>query len=271
MAEQRLDENGCRITTCIDSSGRVYDYVLVKDRVAKFWEMFPVAEGWSVVRTVTAYPFSEAKIALFRLCLEKGVSPADVGLSFPESQVSVLAQLVDKASVVRANATSFGPVVTLKDVETMETAAFGRLMATVGLPGAPGELDDGAVVYSPKESIPTAQSVNRPRQAPPPAAASVAASDTPREFTLEVLPVRDDEVSPRPMVRDDAPSLSPPPAPDAATPAASAAPDPSARVPLAIVTQIRTAASRLGVEPPHYSGVEEAKTVLSELRARVAQ
>lgn len=273
------NDHGCKITTCIDQNGQAFEYVLVKDRVEKFWQMFPIAGGWSVRRTVKAFPFSEEKIALFRLCIEHNRNPQEFGLALPESQVSVLAELVDKDQVVRASATSFGPVDQLKDIETMETAAFGRLMATVGLPGSPGELYDGANAVAgnggaaPKEAMAAVIPIKHGQ--PAKAAARVGTAVPVREYALEALSV--DPEAPAVSAKLDAPQsvAAEPAAVPAVAAEPSAAPTVGASakqpVPLSVVTQIRGVASRLGIDPPHYEGLDEAKSVLQNLRKTASQ
>lgn len=278
----KVNDHGCKVTTCIDQNGRVFDYVLVKDRVEKFWQMFPIAGGWSVRRTVKAFPFSEEKIALFRLCIERSLNPQEFGLAFPESQVSVLAELVDKDQVVRASATSFGPVDQLKDIEIMETAVFGRLMATVGLPGSPDELYDGADIAGDRGSMakePSSSAAVIPiKHGQPAKAAARVGTEVPvREFALEALSV--DPEAPAVSVQVDAPAHQPVAAEPAAVPAVAAEPSAAPAVcasakqpvPLSVVTQIRGVASRLGIDPPPYEGLDEAKSVLQNLRKTASQ
>jgi hypothetical protein len=255
-------------------TGEYSHYRTVAERLPQFLARFPIEDGWSVRREIVPFPFSEKTFELLRLCIERGVSPETYGLSPPPSQVSVVARLYDSRDVLRASATSFGVIAELKDVETIETAALGRLMASVGIAGSVQELEEALVesnvetakahppkVVSIKDRPAPAAPVARPVVEPAPVAQPVVEPAPVAQPDVASAPVAQPVVEPAPVAQPDVASA------PVAQPVVESAPVARQPIPMTITTQIEAVARSKGVTPPSYSDVTEAKAVLRQLRA----
>ena len=245
-------------------TGEYSHYRTVAERLPQFLARFPIEDGWSVRREIVPFPFSEKTFELLRLCIERGVSPETYGLSPPPSQVSVVARLYDSRDVLRASATSFGVIAELKDVETIETAALGRLMASVGIAGSVQELEEALVesnVETAKAHPPKVVSIkDRPAPAAPVARPVVEPAPV-AQPDVASAPVAQPVVEPAPVAQPDVASA------PVAQPVVESAPVARQPIPMTITTQIEAVARSKGVTPPSYSDVTEAKAVLRQLRA----
>jgi hypothetical protein len=245
-------------------TGEYSHYRTVAERLPEFLARFPIEDGWSVRREIVPFPFSEKTFELIRLCIERGVSPETLGLALPPSQVSVVARLFDGREVLRASATSFGVIAELKDVETIETAALGRLMASVGIAGSVNELEEVLVESCVATAKATSPKVVSIKDRPTPAVSKPVVETPP--VVQEVVPAPVVETPPVAQEVVPAPVVETPPVVQEVVPAPAVAHHGQA-IPLTITSQIEAVARSKQVTPPSYADVTEAKAVLRQLRA----
>lgn len=121
----------------VNSDGTTTMYETVSERLPAFLETYPPSDGWRIVKDHTFASAEKTEIArLWEKALEAGKNPKELGLPPVAGQVVIFgASLWSPDERLLANATSLKSVVSAKDWEAGETAAFQRLMATLGFGG----------------------------------------------------------------------------------------------------------------------------------------
>lgn len=130
--------------TVFKPNGEAFDYRKVSERLPEFLSTFPLTEGYRVVRTHRfMIEHCPGLIRLYEAAINQGKSIYDMGL--PEITTSVIfeASLYRNEDLI-ANASASKVVVSYKDWECGETAAFQRLMAACGFGGEMLDLDSDA-------------------------------------------------------------------------------------------------------------------------------
>lgn len=124
--------------------GSTTPYETVSERLPSFLEAYPPSDGWRIVKDHTFASAEKAEIArLWEKALEAGRDPKELGLPPVAGQVVIFgASLWSPDERLLANATSLKSVVSAKDWEAGETAAFQRLMATLGFGGSTMDADE---------------------------------------------------------------------------------------------------------------------------------
>lgn len=154
--------------------GTVTDYKQVSERLPDFLDAYPPSDGWRIVKDHTFASAEKAEIArLWEKALEAGRDPKKLGLPPVAGQVVIFgASLWSPEERLIANATSLKSVVSAKDWEAGETAAFQRLMATLGFGGSTMDADEAhdrassaSVDMSPGGSADTVADTDQPQQA----------------------------------------------------------------------------------------------------------
>lgn len=129
--------------TIFAPSGEATDYRTVSERLPEFEKMFPVADGYRIIRShISAKEFGSEIVHLYEKAIENGHSPRDVGLPFIEGFGVVFKAELFKGETLIRNASAYKQVTQTKDWEAGETAAFQRLMAACGLGGSDMDSDD---------------------------------------------------------------------------------------------------------------------------------
>lgn len=128
----------------INDDGSTTSYETVSERLPAFLEAFSPSDGWRIVKDHTFASAEKSEIArLWEKALEAGKDPRELGLPPVAGQVVIFgASLWSPEERLIANATSLKSVVSVKDWEAGETAAFQRLMATVGFGGSTMDADE---------------------------------------------------------------------------------------------------------------------------------
>ncbi|NCA83548.1 MAG: hypothetical protein EOM72_12535 [Opitutae bacterium] len=270
-----------------DNGGELVSYRPVAERMPEFIALYPPREGWAVHKEVimgeTLFP---ERMALYRLCVEKGLDPTTLGLpAFPATLVMVRAALFNPDQRLVAEAHALGNLRGEKDLEALETAAFGRLMTTVGIVGDMASEIHAAPVAPAAPSMGTVAAASGPQEVVP---VPLAATRSGRSAT-PVTPLADAPSAPpvpaaaaenRPAEVTDAADVpeqpdavaTPTAAPAALPPAAPVASDPREPapvrepVPLVLTAQIAALADAKGQEPPVPTSPRHAREILKALR-----
>jgi hypothetical protein len=172
-----------KIVLIRSDDGTVHEYVPFSERLPAFLEQYPIEQGYCVVidhsDRLSTVP---GLLELYRDALSNGRPPSDVGLPdllrFP--QVVFTAKLVHQGHVVRT-ASAKRDIVFYKDWEVGETAAYQRLLASLGFGSsdfdrdeAQDQQDQGLRTQMPSVASPPAAS---PAAGEAPAAISSTAGD----------------------------------------------------------------------------------------------
>ena len=264
-----------------DNGGELVSYRPVAERMPEFIALYPPREGWAVHKEVimgeTLFP---ERMALYRLCVEKGKDPTTMGVpAFPATLVMVRSALYNPDQKLIAEAHALGNLRGEKDLEALETAAFGRLMTAVGIVGdVAGEVHAAPVAHAapavgtpdaatgPQEIVPVPLAatrygrpgVNEARPAP------ALQADPERTSGSATPPAAPEERAPAPT-----PSL-PPVVDDPGDPGEPGEPGEPAPVlepvPLVLTAQIAALAEAKGQEPPVPTSPRHAREILKALR-----
>lgn len=132
------------VVNIFTKEGEIKPYKLHAARLPEFLQRFPIAEGWRHVREVAeACSLAPQLAAMHLAAVTAGKKPADLGLPALPQGLVFTSRLFDPNGneVSSGSATSpaldlFCPAATVrKDYEAAETAAFQRLLASVGIGG----------------------------------------------------------------------------------------------------------------------------------------
>lgn len=129
--------------TIFSPSGEATEYRTVSERLPDFQKMFPLSEGYRVIRThVSGSDYSATIHEIWIEALKAGKNPLDIGLPRISGMSVVFEASLYLKEVLIANASAYKVVSNPKDWEAGETAAFQRLMAACGLGGSDMDMDD---------------------------------------------------------------------------------------------------------------------------------
>ncbi|MCK7553320.1 hypothetical protein [Marinobacter goseongensis] len=130
--------------TVLKPNGEAFDYRKVSERLPAFLEAFPLDEGYRIVRSHSTYVEKCPGLTrLYEAAINQGKSIYEAGLPELSNTVIFEAALYHNSDLI-ANASSAKVVVSYKDWECGETAAFQRLMAACGFGGELLDIDGEA-------------------------------------------------------------------------------------------------------------------------------
>lgn len=240
------------------ATGALRPYRPVAERAPEFFARFPIHEGWAVRKDLS---WGEAlfpdRIALWKEAIQKGQPPERLGLPvLPSTLVLVRASLLHPDGRVVAEAHSLGNIQGEKDLESLETAAFGRLMTAAGIPSdVPVALTEAPVsTPAPGPAPSTWEVVPVPLAEAPGAQRTMSVTPPPAPDPVVAAPV-----APAPVVLD-------PVAPAPVVVPEAELGEPGA-VPLVLQAQIAAVAQSKGREPPEAVNARHAREILKALRA----
>lgn len=251
--------------TIFAPNGEARDYRTVSERLPEFDKMFPINDGFRVIRShISAKDFGSELVHLYEKAIENGHSLRDVGLPFIEGFGVIFKAELFKGETLVRNASAYKQVTQTKDWEAGETAAFQRLMAACGLGGTDMDADDQFDrVSSGLEIPPEYRSDPAPEQYAQTESEIVAAQEpeaAPDEATPDPAPVQ--EAPQREEKAEKAPAKPSKPAPEA-TPVNGA----TEEIRPQLLNQLAHVANLAGEPIPEVSTVKEAKAEIKRLNA----
>lgn len=245
--------------TVLKPNGEAFDYRKVSERLPAFLETFPLDEGYRVVRTHSTYVEKCPGLTrLYELAISQGKSIYEAGLPELTNTVIFEAALYRNDDLI-ANASAAKVVVSYKDWECGETAAFQRLMAACGFGGELLDIDGEADLNDQNLRIGTSESdakkATKPRRQSKKAEPAVTTSDSAAE-TAEPVATEHETTSTTTHAPDQQPVVEPDPVPTVHV-------EP---IQSQLMTVLNQLARGKGVPVPHVRNNQEARAAIQELK-----
>lgn len=213
-------------------------------RLPEFLEKYPPEKNYRVVhRCSDSLSYEKGKLQLYEAAMRAGKKPAEVGLpEIPEQSTMIYeACLFGPDGETITNATAALRIETIKDWERGETAAFQRLLASLGFGGEVYVNDEGNDIHGQGLRI-------------KPTVDTTAVAKTPAGSAKEPLPAAATADAGRTAEVVDLASGS----------------RPRRLVPAATMNQIKRLAKLRKVEVPEFKSLEEALKFLVDLQSTTA-
>lgn len=228
-----------KVIAIFDDYGNASQYRRISARIPDFLEKYSPEEGYRVeTQMVDLLSMQPGRLSLVREAVSIGKNPSDLGLSISDdlNVMVCTCSLINSEGKVISNRTASKAISVYKDVEILETAAFQRLLASLGYGGEVFDEDETQDIETQGRRVADEQT---PEQA------------TVKQDTTEPVKPMSKTPSPQPASSSEAETKE----------EASSQTD----IPPALKRQVENLAKNLGVDVPKMSTQDDAKGALKEL------
>jgi len=251
-----MADDNTNVVTIFNENGSVSQYARLSGRIPEFLNKFPPEENYRVEsKMADLLSMQPARLSLVREAISIGKRPEELGLPIAEdlSVMICTCSLYGPNGDLISNRHASKPIEQYKDLEVLETAAFQRLIASLGFGGEIFDEDENTDITAQGNNVESLDTttVSSQKDLPAPAALKSAPSfqsTSSNEKKTEAIPTTEldvSEASPDEPIQDD--------------------------VPPALRRQVENLANSLSVDIPSMKTVADAQTAMMDLNKQVRE